>query len=144
MRTRRKVTKDRVSLASSIVALSVGSIAVLAGLVLGGAAYLLIEAAPGPCGVGWRAAAPARSWSTRADTRRRSWPRRDLGQGVLEAVVLRVLCELGVVLVVPIRALLDIAGNQAAADIGHPVSELDVVCDAFSRHDLISAPLVRV
>ena len=48
MRTRRKVTKDRASLAASIVALSVGSIAVLAGLVLGGAAYLLIEAALGP------------------------------------------------------------------------------------------------
>jgi len=32
----------------SIEALSVGSIAVLAGLVPGGAAYLLIAAAPGP------------------------------------------------------------------------------------------------
>ena len=53
---------------------------------------------------------------------------------VLEAVVLRGLCELGVVLVVPIRALLDIAGNQAAADIGHPVDERDVVCDPFGRH----------
>ena len=48
VRTRRKDTKDRVSLAALIVALSAGSIAVLAGLVLGGAAYLLIAAALGP------------------------------------------------------------------------------------------------
>jgi hypothetical protein len=46
MRTQRN-TKDRVSLALLIVALWVGSIAALAGLVLGGAAYLLITAALG-------------------------------------------------------------------------------------------------
>ena len=58
----------------------------------------------------------------------------DLAERVLESVVLRRLSELDVVLVVPVGALLDIAGDQAAADIGHPVGELDVVGDAFGRH----------
>lgn len=58
----------------------------------------------------------------------------NLRERVLEAVVLRRLRELLVVFVVPVGALLDIAGDQAAADIGHPVGELDVVGDAFSRH----------
>ena len=65
---------------------------------------------------------------------RRSRPRNGRGTGVLEAVVLHGLCQLGVVSVVPISALLDVAGNQAAADIGHPIGELDVVCDPFGRH----------
>jgi hypothetical protein len=58
----------------------------------------------------------------------------DLAERVFEAVVLRGLRQLLVVVVVPVRALLDIAGHQAAADVGHPVGELDVVCDAFGRH----------
>ena len=62
----------------------------------------------------------------------------DLGQRVLEAVVLRGLRQLLVVVVVPVRALLDVAGHQAAADVGHPVGELDVVGDAFGRHGLPS------
>ena len=67
----------------------------------------------------------------------------DLGQRVLEAVVLRGLRELLVVLVVPVGALLDVAGDQAAADVGHPVGELDVVGDAFGRHGLPSHQLGR-
>ena len=61
-----------------------------------------------------------------------------LGQRVVEAVVLRRLGQLDVVVVTPVRALLDVAGDQAAADIGHPVRELDVVCDPFSRHGVPS------
>ena len=47
-----------------------------------------------------------------------------LRQRVVEAVVLRRLRELDVVVVVPVGALLDVAGDQSAADIGHPVGEL--------------------
>lgn len=57
-----------------------------------------------------------------------------LRQRVLEAVVLRGLRELAVVLIVPVGALLDVAGHQAAADVGHPVGEFHVVGDAFGRH----------
>lgn len=35
-------------------------------------------------------------------------------------------------------ALLDVAGDQATADIAHPVRELDVVGDAFGRHGVPS------
>ena len=47
MRNERRDTKARVSTAALIVAVWVGSVAVLTGLVLGGAAYLLIAAAVG-------------------------------------------------------------------------------------------------
>ena len=47
MRNEGRAAKDRVSLAALIVALWVGSVAALAVLVLGGAAYLLIAAALG-------------------------------------------------------------------------------------------------
>jgi hypothetical protein len=59
-----------------------------------------------------------------------------LGQRVVEAVILRGLGELDVVVVAPVGALLDVAGDQSPADVGHPICELDVICDAFSRHGL--------
>ena len=58
-----------------------------------------------------------------------------LAQGVLEAVVLGGLCQLLVVLVVPAGPLLDVGGDQTTTDIGHPVRELDLVGDTFSRHE---------
>jgi hypothetical protein len=57
-----------------------------------------------------------------------------LRQRVVEAVVLRGLRELDVVVVAPVGALFDVAGDQAAADVGHPVRELNVVGYPFSRH----------
>lgn len=62
-----------------------------------------------------------------------------LAQRVFEAVVLRGLRQLLVVFVVPVGALLDVAGDQAAADVGHPVGELDVVGDAFGAHGSMAA-----
>ena len=59
-----------------------------------------------------------------------------LRQRVVEAVVLRGLRELDVVVVAPVGALFDVAGHKAAADIGDPVRELNVVGYPFSRHDL--------
>jgi hypothetical protein len=47
MRNQRRDAKVRASSAALIVALWVGSVAVLAGLLLGGGAYLLIAAALG-------------------------------------------------------------------------------------------------
>jgi hypothetical protein len=58
----------------------------------------------------------------------------DLGQRVLEAVVLGGLGEFLVVLVVPVGALLDVTGDQAATDIGHPVGECGVLGNAFGGH----------
>ena len=62
----------------------------------------------------------------------------DLAQRVLEAVVLGRLGQFRVVLVVPVGALLDVAGDEAAADVGHPVGELDVIRDAFGSHGVPS------
>lgn len=58
-----------------------------------------------------------------------------LGQRVLEAVVLGRARQLDVVVVTPVGALFDGAGNQPAADVGDPVGEFDVVGDPFGRHE---------
>ena len=59
----------------------------------------------------------------------------DLAERVLEAALLGQLRELAVVLDAPVGALLDLGDDQAAADIGHPVGELDriLACDRHLR-----------
>ena len=61
-----------------------------------------------------------------------------LAQRVVEPVLLRRLGQLDVVVVAPVGALLDVAGDQSATDIGHPVRELDVVGDPFGCHGVPS------
>jgi hypothetical protein len=63
-----------------------------------------------------------------------------LAQRVLEAVVLRGLRQLCVVLVVPVGALLDVTGHQPTTDVGHPVGELHLVCNAFGCHGETCSP----
>ncbi|MDQ1042938.1 hypothetical protein QFZ76_001174 [Streptomyces sp. V4I2] len=52
----------------------------------------------------------------------------DLAEGVVEAVVLGEDGEFAVVVVSPVGALLDLAGDEAAADVGDPVGELEGCC----------------
>ena len=47
----------------------------------------------------------------------------DLAEGVVEAVVLGEDGEFAVVVVAPVGALLDLAGDESPADVGDPVGE---------------------
>ena len=50
----------------------------------------------------------------------------DLAERVVKATLLGQLRELAIVVDVPARALLDVADDEAAADVRHPVGEFDV------------------
>ncbi len=58
----------------------------------------------------------------------------DLGQGVVEAVPLGEDGEFAVVVVAPVGALFDGAGDQAAADVGHPVGEAERLGGGWYGH----------
>ena len=62
----------------------------------------------------------------------------DLAERVLEATVLGEPRELAVVLDAPVGALLDLGDDKSAADVGHPVGELDgiLACDGHLRTSL--------
>ncbi len=51
----------------------------------------------------------------------------NLAEGVVETAVLGDLRELAIVIDIPARALLDVADDEAPADVGDPVGETDVI-----------------
>ncbi len=77
------------------------------------------------------AAAAGRAGRSRSRRRgRASWR----GAGPPEPAVLREEGEFAVVVVAPVGALLDGAGDQSAADVRHPVGEPDGICNGGRGH----------